>query len=110
MDVLRLCLRQNFAESLKRCGVRMADRYGLALFTGAAQSQFELFTDRGQFGDVIEERDVAESRANSEVLRRIVSHRSGGGAAVHVEEVAVAQRSEERRVGKECRSRWSPYH
>ena len=24
--------------------------------------------------------------------------------------VALAQRSEERRVGKECRSRWSPYH
>ena len=24
--------------------------------------------------------------------------------------VAAAQRSEERRVGKECRSRWSPYH
>ena len=23
---------------------------------------------------------------------------------------AVALRSEERRVGKECRSRWSPYH
>ena len=23
---------------------------------------------------------------------------------------AVAIRSEERRVGKECRSRWSPYH
>ena len=22
----------------------------------------------------------------------------------------IAQRSEERRVGKECRSRWSPYH
>ena len=28
------------------------------------------------------------------------------------EEAAIlnAQRSEERRVGKECRSRWSPYH
>src|SRR6266550_5852075 len=25
-------------------------------------------------------------------------------------EMAVASRSEERRVGKECRSRWSPYH
>src|SRR3712207_4842687 len=25
-------------------------------------------------------------------------------------EKAVASRSEERRVGKECRSRWSPYH
>ena len=24
--------------------------------------------------------------------------------------VIAAQRSEERRVGKECRSRWSPYH
>src|SRR2546425_13288498 len=24
--------------------------------------------------------------------------------------IAVAMRSEERRVGKECRSRWSPYH
>ena len=23
---------------------------------------------------------------------------------------AIAARSEERRVGKECRSRWSPYH
>ena len=25
-------------------------------------------------------------------------------------EVMVSTRSEERRVGKECRSRWSPYH
>ena len=25
-------------------------------------------------------------------------------------ENVLAQRSEERRVGKECRSRWSPYH
>src|SRR5688572_33202536 len=29
---------------------------------------------------------------------------------VHVEELAVFRRSEERRVGKECRSRWAPYH
>src|SRR6266508_5512709 len=26
------------------------------------------------------------------------------------EEIAAVLRSEERRVGKECRSRWSPYH
>ena len=25
-------------------------------------------------------------------------------------EVTIRERSEERRVGKECRSRWSPYH
>ena len=28
----------------------------------------------------------------------------------HIYEGAVTGRSEERRVGKECRSRWSPYH
>ena len=26
------------------------------------------------------------------------------------DDVAIERRSEERRVGKECRSRWSPYH
>ena len=39
----------------------------------------------------------------------------GGGAASGGETgsgdpVRIATRSEERRVGKECRSRWSPYH
>ena len=36
------------------------------------------------------------------------------GASKHLlrqnEEVSAGERSEERRVGKECRSRWSPYH
>src|SRR2546422_11237386 len=32
------------------------------------------------------------------------------GAAVLYAAVNFAGRSEERRVGKECRSRWSPYH
>ena len=26
------------------------------------------------------------------------------------ENILLSERSEERRVGKECRSRWSPYH
>ena len=30
--------------------------------------------------------------------------------ALYIDLVRVAERSEERRVGKECRSRWSPYH
>src|SRR3712207_7140178 len=30
--------------------------------------------------------------------------------ATHEAKVAAEVRSEERRVGKECRSRWSPYH
>src|SRR5258707_9698067 len=32
------------------------------------------------------------------------------GASEGFGDVAAHQRSEERRVGKECRSRWSPYH
>src|SRR2546429_744339 len=43
------------------------------------------------------------------------THEEGGGGADHQHErqrgIGVfEQRSEERRVGKECRSRWSPYH
>ena len=30
--------------------------------------------------------------------------------AYELREIALQDRSEERRVGKECRSRWSPYH
>ena len=29
---------------------------------------------------------------------------------LHIREMIDRDRSEERRVGKECRSRWSPYH
>src|SRR5476649_2192139 len=33
-----------------------------------------------------------------------------GNAAPRLNDLALSARSEERRVGKECRSRWSPYH
>src|SRR3989475_12646888 len=32
------------------------------------------------------------------------------GARGFVDAIVLPERSEERRVGKECRSRWSPYH
>ena len=47
---------------------------------------------------------VRQSAAMDELVRRAVF-----GAAGEREE-ARWLRSEERRVGKECRSRWSPYH
>ena len=34
----------------------------------------------------------------------------GGNSGFTPQEVYQVMRSEERRVGKECRSRWSPYH
>src|SRR3712207_9134417 len=42
------------------------------------------------------------------VLGVILGFRPDGGVIGPV--AALALRSEERRVGKECRSRWSPYH
>src|SRR3989442_15929267 len=43
--------------------------------------------------------------------RAHAGHREGWQAASRgVRGVLRARRSEERRVGKECRSRWSPYH
>jgi len=35
---------------------------------------------------------------------------SGFGGSISAWRLAELYRSEERRVGKECRSRWSPYH
>src|SRR5690554_7942281 len=35
---------------------------------------------------------------------------AAGDLAAKLSEVSIHLRSEERRVGKECRSRWSPYH
>src|SRR5256886_11333789 len=36
--------------------------------------------------------------------------KQSGAACAKMEEIRLNSRSEERRVGKECRSRWSPYH
>src|SRR2546429_9676265 len=54
----------------------------------------------GSTTEIVTAPEVARSLA----LRRRRAPVEGGGV------VAVVVRSEERRVGKECRSRWSPYH
>ena len=47
---------------------------------------------------------MREARKNKELTQQELSDLS------HVSVKQIANRSEERRVGKECRSRWSPYH
>jgi len=55
-------------------------------------------------------------RKRIDLLVRMMSELGGRVRLVRVggpftaEQAALARRSEERRVGKECRSRWSPYH
>src|SRR5258708_31667699 len=65
-----------------------------------------LFLERcGQLAALEEEVGLAAVAQALEVGGRL-RHRD-----VEILEVAeAARRSEERRVGKECRSRWSPYH
>src|SRR2546430_6077739 len=48
--------------------------------------------------------------AEVELRARHPQRHTGRGREVLDEEDRQSLRSEERRVGKECRSRWSPYH
>ena len=56
----------------------------------------------------------SEAKKRSEKMQGYGRKNSGvdflrGGSFVYCD-MGDASRSEERRVGKECRSRWSPYH
>src|SRR2546430_13117769 len=53
---------------------------------------------------------VAWSQRNRSALIRIPLYKPGSEQATRAEIRCPDPRSEERRVGKECRSRWSPYH
>src|SRR2546427_9873931 len=55
--------------------------------------------------------NIAEgsARKGSKEVRRFLDVARGSLAEVE-SALELAKRSEERRVGKECRSRWSPYH
>ena len=43
-------------------------------------------------------------------MSAIVTLKKGEGRTIKAGGAWIFDRSEERRVGKECRSRWSPYH
>src|SRR5256714_12269047 len=70
----------------------------------------------GNIQGVTEEQfaDVAQGAAKSaqELIANVNKGLNPGQLAtdIHNTLVATQKRSEERRVGKECRSRWSPYH
>src|SRR5256885_15670538 len=53
---------------------------------------------------------LSQASARSAAFRGLVSTIEGTDGIVYVEPGSCRHRSEERRVGKECRSRWSPYH
>src|SRR5256885_9822278 len=71
------------------------------------------FACRERRGDAARVRGVASRRKR--MRRRVVALEIARAKGHRIDaeerpEVMIAHRSEERRVGKECRSRWSPYH
>src|SRR2546430_9297113 len=67
-----------------------------------AGDQYIVFKQNTRSGD-FEGFDLSKTRrAGTDVFRFLVTSTAG--------QTAQLLRSEERRVGKECRSRWSPYH
>ena len=51
-----------------------------------------------------------EKAAENDELLISPAASSKGGVSISQSPAGIDDRSEERRVGKECRSRWSPYH
>ena len=72
------------------------------------KKEFPIFDEKIQNNDLVYLDSANSSQKPKVVLDRInefyTKQFSNVGRSVHY------LRSEERRVGKECRSRWSPYH
>jgi len=65
-------------------------------------------------GQSLKQQVVLQQGIPQEQAKEIVKLLKSSGlkvqASIQADQVRVKGRSEERRVGKECRSRWSPYH
>ena len=103
-----------FEEKMRRC--RRVEQFarGVMLFleeynlARKLQEDINRLEEMGFPSQADEARQVWELSVNLlEQLERLLGER-----AIDRKQFAgmLAQRSEERRVGKECRSRWSPYH
>src|SRR3989338_10197212 len=71
----------------------------------------------GKHGPLLQQirQDGIERDHNAKTVAQTPNHgkpvfEKRGKIAGHLDRLFGDQRSEERRVGKECRSRWSPYH
>ena len=115
--------RPEEADPLRTCFERDRDRilHSAAFRRLAGKTQVFIFPadhQRTRLTHALEVAQVAVSiaracRLNVALTEAIaLGHDCGHGPGGHASEdaLAVFLRSEERRVGKECRSRWSPYH
>src|SRR2546425_10369688 len=85
--------------------VALAFAGALLTFVGARAQQKA--SDDATFRKLIDEYCVAWSTGTADAPAKFYAKDNG---LVFYDVAPFAYRSEERRVGKECRSRWSPYH
>ena len=93
-------------------GVAMAVADCVEDGTIPAEEADDLFISVGVFIHWLAEDDTAIEKNNYDAVKASIKNAVAGTptAAEVVAQKATSERSEERRVGKECRSRWSPYH
>src|ERR1039458_3347890 len=85
---------------LQHCGHRIGAPW-LAVHRRSARCILSLMPSTSTFH---------ESRRSTRVPLKVVITVEGGAEPRTCEGESIVVRSEERRVGKECRSRWAPYH
>ena len=111
---VRLALRLIRKQPIMTLTAVVALGTGIGIVAGA----YSVF-HQGLYGDLpfpngdrwvtLESFDEGTGRRASLELERIRRIRAGASAVAYLAGTRTG-RSEERRVGKECRSRWSPYH
>src|SRR5438309_161961 len=95
--------------ALVRCDVLVAQGPGAHRAKRAAERAGPAQRPLGDPGR-LEEEHVPAAQDLPRVRAEGARHRGGMRAVDDDETLERLGRSEERRVGKECRSRWSPYH
>ena len=85
----------DYTVEKEESGIRI-DRYLAEKDSGLSRSFLQKLLKEGQI-------TVGEKAAKS-------NYKVRENDRIHLEIPDSSERSEERRVGKECRSRWSPYH
>src|SRR3989449_10637370 len=103
VDLLREALAKKDGEALKglvETLVGWAENRGISRHGGPARSGIDP-----------ERQAIQQEREKLDIERRALqAERYGAFHNAAQTSVETQVRSEERRVGKECRSRWSPYH
>src|SRR2546430_488781 len=85
-------------------------RLGFRLFTVRGQQRFAALPLSGAYATQRQQSQVLLTTLEAQIAAVNQELATRAAADARVVRLRTHPRSEERRVGKECRSRWSPYH